>query len=472
MNHTISNASPGASADVPLPIRQLLPLGLQHVLVMYAGAVAIPLIVGRALMLSPEQVALLISADLFCCGIATIIQSRGLGGAFGIRQPVMMGVTFAAVPPMLAIAGSASGETGLRLMFGAIIGAGVIGLLLAKHVSRLVRYFPPIVTGTLIAVIGVTLMRVGIGWLMGGPPQRALIADGPAARMVPNPSYASLEHIALGLLVLAVIILVARYAKGFLANISVLAGIVVGGALAAALGKMNFDKVAKAPWFDTVSPFAFGMPIFDPVMILTMSLVMLVVMIESTGMFLALGELCGKPVTERGIAAGLRTDALGTLIGGIFNTFPYTSYSQNVGLIGITGVRSRYVCVTGGVILLLLGLTPKMAALVESLPQFVLGGAGLVMFGMVAATGIRILSKVDFGQRHNGLIVAVSMSLGMLPVMAPNWTQHMPRGTHPMLESGILLAALSAMLLNLLFNRPKALDDARRDAAGATVSAE
>lgn len=171
--------------------------------------------------------------------------------------------------------------------------------------------------------------------------------------------------------------------------------------LAAGLGKMGFDKVAKAHWFDVVTPFAFGMPTFDPVMVLTMTLVMIVVMIESTGIFLALSDITGKKLSQGELTAGLRTDGLGTLIGGVFNTFPCSSFSQNVGLVGVTGVKSRWVCVAAGVIMIVLGLLPKMAALVESVPTFVPGGAGLVMFGMVAATGIRILANVDFKTNRN-----------------------------------------------------------------------
>ena len=232
--------------------------------------------------------------------------------------------------------------------------------------------------------------------------------------------------------------------------------------VAVSVGKMGFDKVAKAAWFDIVTPLAFGMPTFDPLMVLTMSLVMVVVMIESTGMFLALSDLTGKPLTQRDLAAGLRTDGLGTLLGGLFNTFPYTSFSQNVGLVGVTGVKSRWVCVAGGAIMIVLGLIPKLAALVESVPLFVLGGAGLVMFGMVAATGIRILASVDFkGNRHNLYIVALSIGFGLIPLVAPRWTQQMAHSLHPLLESGILLTSVAAVALNIFFN------GAQEDRAGA-----
>ncbi|GAB3191007.1 nucleobase:cation symporter-2 family protein [Hydrogenophaga aquatica] len=478
--------------DEKLPTGRLAALGLQHVLVMYAGAVAVPLIIGRALKLSPEQVALLISADLFCCGLVTLIQSLGVTRYFGIKLPVMMGVTFAAVGPMVAFANATPGVDGARAIFGAIIGAGIISMLIAPMVSKLLRFFPPVVTGTIIAIIGISLMRVGVGWALGGPPPMAQSVDVPklvamvdgakaaAAQsgaeltklpgpipMVDNPAYGALDNLAIAAVVLVFILLLVKYTRGFVANISVLLGIVVGCVIAVGMGKMNFDKVDKAHWFDVVTPFAFGTPTFDIVMILTMTLVMIVVMIESTGMFLALSDITQKRITQPELAAGLRTDGLGTLIGGIFNTFPYTSFSQNVGLVGVTGVRSRWVCVAGGVIMIVLGMLPKMAAFVESIPTFVLGGAGLVMFGMVAATGIRILANVDYrGNRNNLYIVALSIGFGLIPLVAPRWTQQMAHGLHPLLESGILLTAVSAVVLNLFFN------GAREDTEGAIEAAK
>ncbi len=478
---------------------KLFTLGLQHVLVMYAGAVAVPLIVGRALKLDPADVAFLISADLFVCGIVTLIQSMGATQWFGIKLPVMMGVTFAAVGPMVAMANATPGAEGARAIFGAIIAAGIISILIAPLVSRLLRFFPPVVTGTIILVIGVSLMRIGINWIFGNPvgPTAPMMVDpahadwlkavtegvaggtitgvpelppklGLAATQM-NPAYAPLGNIAISAIVLVAILLIARFGKGFIANISVLLGIVIGAVIAVALGKMGFSKVAEADWFGLITPFHFGMPTFDLVMIVTMVLVMIVVMIESTGMFLALGDITGKPVTRTMLSAGLRTDGLGTLIGGIFNTFPYTSFSQNVGLVGVTGIKSRFVCVAGGLIMIVLGLVPKMGALVESVPTMVLGGAGLVMFGMVAATGIRILAGVDFARNRNNLfVVAVSIGMGMIPLVAPNFRQWMPHGIHPLIESGILLASITAVALNAFFNGASgSVDDAKAAAAMA-----
>jgi NCS2 family nucleobase:cation symporter-2 len=259
-----------------------------------------------------------------------------------------------------------------------------------------------------------------------------------------------------------------RFGRGFVANISVLLEIVAGCVAAIALGKMHFDKVAKAPWVDVVTPFAFGMPTFDLVMVLTLAVVMVVVMIESTGMFLALSEITGRKVGREELAAGLRVDALGTVFGGLFNTFPHTSSSQNVGLVAVTGVRSRWVCVAGGVLMVLLGCLPKMSAIIEAIPQFVLGGAGLVMFGMVAATGIRILSTVDYKtNRYNLYVVALSIGFGLIPLVAPRWMQQMDPRLHPLLESGILLTSIAAVVLNQFFNAGKARDAAHEGTVAA-----
>ena len=399
---------------------------------------------------------------------------------------------------MIGFANAQSGPEGAQAIFGAIIAAGIISMLIAPLVSKMLRFFPPIVTGTIILVIGVSLMRIGINWIFGNPvgstapqiidPAHAdwlkAITDGAAAGTITgipeipaglalaakanNPLYAPLGSIAISAIVLISIIMIAKFGRGFIANIAVLLGIIIGGTIAVALGMMNFDKVGEAAWFGLITPFHFGMPTFDLVMIITMVLVMIVVMIESTGMFLALGDITGKKVDQPMLSAGLRTDGLGTLIGGIFNTFPYTSFSQNVGLVGVTGVKSRFVCVAGGLIMIVLGLMPKMGALVESVPTMVLGGAGLVMFGMVAATGIRILAKVDFANNRNNLfIVAISIGFGMIPLIAPNFKMWMPHSIHPLIESGILLASIVAVALNAFFNGAKGSVEEAKAAASA-----
>lgn len=430
-------------------------LGLQHVLVMYAGAVAVPLIVGRALNLAPDQVAMLVSADLFAGGLATLLQSWGLPG-IGVRMPVMMGVTFAAVTPMIAM--GTNPEIGLTGIYGAVIAAGLFAFFVAPLIGRLLPLFPPVVTGTIILVIGVSLMKVGVNWAAGG---------------VGNPNYGAPIYLGIAAFVLCVIMAITRFGTGFVNSASVLIGIVVGMVVAAFFGLVDLSHVATASWFDVVRPFAFGLPTFDPVSIVTLCIVMIVVMIESTGMFLALAEICADPVDEKRLTKGLRGDGIGTVIGGIFNTFPYTSFSQNIGLVGVTGVRTRYVAVVGGFIMLGLGLIPKLAALVEAVPQCVLGGAGLVMFGMVGATGVRILGAVDFANNRNNLfVVAVSVGFGMIPLVAPTFFKQMPHALHPLLESGILLCAIAAVALNLFFNGLTSSEAAREAAKHQAASSD
>jgi len=452
--------------DEVLPVGKLTLLGIQHVLVMYAGAVAVPLIIGGALKLPKEQLALLINADLFACGLVTLIQSLGIW-RFGIKLPVMMGVTFASVSPMVVMA--TNPEIGLLGIYGAVISAGLFGILIAPVVSRMLRFFPPVVTGSIITVIGISLMRIGITWAAGANNPMNMTPAGP----VPNPAYGAPMHLAVASIVLTVIIFITRFVKGFFANISVLLGLVVGMLIAMALGQVSFANIGQVSWFAMVRPLQFGLPSFHFGAILTMCLVMVVVMIESLGMFLAIGEITGKPLSQRDISDGLRVDGLGTLIGGLFNTFPYTSFSQNVGLVGVTGVRSRFVCVTGGCILLLLGLLPKLAFVVASVPMFVLGGAGIVMFGMVAATGIRILSGVDFQRnRANLYVVAISIGFGMIPLVADKFFVQMPKFLGPLLGSGILLASIVAVTLNLFFNRLQASAHAAEEVKGASLASE
>jgi xanthine permease len=422
--------------DEVLPLPRLFALGLQHVLVMYANAVAVPLIIGGAFHLPKDQLAFLINADLFACGIATLIQTIGFG-AIGIRMPVIMGVTAVAISPMLAMA--AMPGVGLTGIYGAVLVGGIFGLCVAPFVGHVLRFFPSVVTGSIITMIGVSLMRVGIGWAGGG----AASADFGAA-----------GYLIVAALVLGVILLVIRFATGFLANMSVLIGVVVGYLVTIALGWTDFSGLEQEAWVRIVLPLQFGFPTFQLVPCLTMCLVTTIVFIEATGMFLALGSMTGRKVDATDIKRGLRADSIGTILGAIFNTFPYVSYSQNIGLVGVTGVYSRWVCVAGGVIMLALGLIPKLAFIVASVPQCVLGGAGFIMFGMVAATGIKILSTVNFTtQRFNVLIVAISIGFGVIPIVSPNFFHIMPAELRPIFGDAIIMTSIAAVLLNAYFNR-------------------
>ena len=434
--------------DAVLPARRLVPLSLQHVLVMYAGAVAVPLVVGRALNLSPAQLALLISADLVACGFATLIQTLGLPKV-GIRLPIVMGVTFASISPMLAMiatgnADGASPQDVLRGIYGAVIVAGVFGFFLAPFVGRVSRLFPPAVTGTVILSIGLSLMRVGINWTAGGQPT--------------DLGYGAPAHLLLALLTLGVVLCLMRFGHGLVRSGAVLVGTIAGTFIAGAMGHVDLTPVREAAWFALVRPFQFGLPTFQLPASIAMCLVMMTVMIESFGMFMAAGQMVGRPVDRRQMVRGLRGDAAGTLLGGVFNTFPYTSFAQNIGLLSITGVRSRFVCAGAGVILLALGFCPKLAALVAAVPLPVLGGAALVMFGMIAATGIRILGSVELTFERL-VTVAVSIAVGLIPVLSDRFFQAMPDALAPLLHSGIVLASISAVGLNAFFSGRASTDD-------------
>ena len=429
-----------APVDEILPAGKLFLYGLQHVLAMYAGAVAVPLIIAAAAGLSQAQTAFLINADLFTCGIATLLQTLGIW-KIGIKIPVIQGVTFASVTPMVIMAK----DGGMPMIFGSVIVAGIFTFLAAPYFSKLIRFFPPIVTGSIITIIGVSLLPVGVNWAAGG---------------MGNKNYGSLTYIMVAAIVLLAILLINKFFKGFVSHIAVLLGLIVGLIVAIPFGLVNFSGVDKAPWIGIDTPFYFGFPIFDIGAIIAMCLVMLVVMVESTGDFLAIGEMVGKKIGEKDLTAGLRADGLATVLGGIFNAFPYTAFAQNVGLVGLTGVKSRFVVATSGVILVVLGLFPKMATIIASLPVPVLGGAGIAMFGIVAASGIKTLAKVDFEKNVNNIfIVAISIGIGLIPVVAPTFFQHFPSWTQTIMHSGITLGSITAIALNAFFNGSKGAGD-------------
>ncbi|MFG3586026.1 MULTISPECIES: nucleobase:cation symporter-2 family protein [unclassified Streptomyces] len=433
--------------EVP-PVRSLAAFGLQHVLAMYAGAVAVPLIVGGAMKLSAADLAYLITADLLICGVATLIQCVGFW-RFGVRLPIMQGCTFAAVSPMVLI-GTTGG--GLPAIYGSVIVAGLAIALLAPVFGRLLRFFPPLVTGTVILIIGVSLLPVAGNWAAGG---------------VGAKDFGEPKNLALAGFVLAVVVGVQRFAPPFLSRIAVLIGIAVGLAVAVPFGFTDFGGVGDADWLGISTPFHFGAPAFRASAIVSMLVVALVTMTETTGDLLAVGELTGRRVEPRALADGLRADGLSTVLGGVFNTFPYTAFAQNVGLVGMTRVRSRWVVAAAGGILVLLGLLPKLGAVVAAVPAPVLGGAGLVMFGTVAASGLRTLAEVGFEGNHNLTVVAVSVAVGVLPVGVPTVYEKFPDWFQTVMNSGISAGCLTAIVLNLLFNHLPGRPGSREDGAAA-----
>ena len=428
---------PAVTAPPPLarlPMLQLILVGLQHVLLMYGGAVAVPLIIGQAAGLSREEIAFLINADLLVAGVATIVQSMGIG-PMGIRMPVMMGASFAAVGSMVAMAGMPG--IGLTGIFGATIAAGFFGMIIAPFMSKVVRFFPPLVTGTVITSIGLSLFPVAVNWAGGGS----------AAAQFGSPVY-----LAIAALVLGTILLINRFMRGFWVNVSVLIGMALGYVLSGAIGMVDLSGLDSTPWFQVVTPLHFGMPEFHLAPILSMCLVVVIIFVESTGMFLALGKITDQEVTPRMLRRGLLCDAGASFIAGFFNTFTHSSFAQNIGLVQMTGVRCRSVTIMAGIFLITLSLLPKAAYLVASIPPAVLGGAAIAMFGMVAATGIKILQEADIADRRNQLLVAVSIGMGLIPVVRPEFFAHLPLWMDPITHSGIAMAAVSAVCLNLMFN--------------------
>lgn len=420
------------TVDTMLPIPKLFVFGLQHVLAMYAGAVAVPIIVAQTMNLPMEDLIRLITADLFTCGIATLIQTLGFGNVGG-RIPMIQGVTFASVGPMAMI----GAQHGMPAIYGAIILAGLFTFLVAPFFSRFIRLFPPVVTGTIITLIGINLMPVAINWMGGG---------------VGSPDFGSYTNIGLGFITFLIVVFVYKFAKGFLGNLSVLIGLIAGTAIAFAMGVASFEEVGRSQWVAFIEPFYFGLPTFDWASVVSMIVVMLVVMVETTGDSIAIGEIVDKKIGRKELASIIRADGVSTVIGGVLNSFPYTAFAQNVGLIAVTGVKSRFVVAASGVILILLGMFPKLAAVVASIPNAVLGGAGIAMFGMIIASGIRSLGKVSFDGNHNLMLVAISIGVAMIPIAAPTFYMNFPAWAQIILQSGITFGSITAILLNLLLN--------------------
>ncbi len=423
--------------DEVLPAPRLFILGLQHLFIMYAGAVAVPLIVGPAVGLNGSDIALLVSADLVVSGIASIIQSVGIGKIMGVRLPVVAGATFTVLNPMIIIANSYGGRDGLPYVYGALLVSGVFGILIAKPFSMVLRFFPPLVTGTVIVIIGLSLIGADIG----------LIAGDSASK-----DFGQVSHIALAGLVILFIVAISRLFQGFIGQTAVLISIVLGSLVAWPMGLLKFPSVPDAAWLGFPDPFHFGPPKFAAAAIISMCIVVLVTYTESTADMLAVAEMVDKELSPSDLARGLATDGLSAVLAGFMNSFPDTAYAENVGLIGMTKVKSRWVVTVCGVFLLLLGLIPKVGAVVSDLPGPVIGGAATVMFAMVTAIGIQTLHKVDFEGNHNLLIIAVALSVGMIPAISPNFYQQFPKNFQIIFGSAITSTVIVVFLLNLLFN--------------------
>ena len=440
------SSAPHPVDQVP-PFGKLTILGIQHVLAFYAGAVVVPLVIVNQLGLDNETLIHLINADLLTCGIATIIQSAGIGRFIGVKLPLIQGVTFTAVSPLIAIGAAATPpgadpKTGLATMYGSIIAVGLLVFLVAPIFAKFLRFFPPVVTGTLLTVMGTTLLSVSaddiLRWTDNAP------ADTKAALTVESLAYA------IGTIV--IIVLIQRLFKGFMGTLSVLLGLVIMTGVAFAMGKTDLTGVGKASWMAVTHPFFFGLPQFSITAIIAMIIVMAVTAVETTGDVFATGEVVGKRIAPRDIANALRADGLSTLLGGVLNSFPYTCFAQNVGLVRLTRVKSRWVVTAAGVFMIILGLLPKAAAIVAAIPSPVIGGASLAMFANVAVVGIQTLSKVDLRDNRNAVIVSTSIGLALLVTFRKeDIVTAMPSWLQIIFGSGVTIGSLTAIILNILF---------------------
>ena len=408
-------------------------LGLQHLLAMYAGAVAVPLLIGTGLNFNSEQMTYLISIDIFMCGIATLLQLT-VNKFFGIGLPVVLGCAIQAVAPLIMI----GSDKGVGAIYGSIIASGIFVVLISGIFSKIKKLFPPLVTGTVITVIGLTLIPVAVEKMGGG--------------LASDPNFGDGTNLLLAFVTIGLIIIIQVWGRGFIKSIAVLVGLVGGTILAAILGQVNLAPVGEATWFHFPQPFYFGTPTFDVSSIVLMIIISIVSMVESTGVYFALGDITGKRIGEEELKKGYRAEGLAVILGGIFNTFPYTGFSQNVGLVQLSGIKTRKPIYYSAFFLIALGLLPKVGAVAQIIPEPVLGGGMLVMFGMVAVQGMRMLSKVDYNNDKNLLIIAISIGFGLGFNMLPTLFQQMPETLRMFTGNGIVMSSLTAIILNLLFN--------------------
>lgn len=407
-------------------------LGLQHVLAMYAGAVIVPLIVGNAIGLTPAQLTYLISIDIMMCGVATILQVWK-NKFSGIGLPVVLGCTFTAVGPIINIANTYS----IQSVYGAILVSGLIVVLIASFFSKMIRFFPPIVTGSVVTTIGLTLIPVAINDLAGGQGAE---------------DFGSAVNLFLGFSTLIIILIILKFAKGFFGSIAILTGIIIGTVIGAFFGRVDFTPVLEASWLHLPQVFYFGTPEFHLLPILTMTLVALVSLVESTGVYFALGDITEKKIKGNDLKRGYRAEGMAIILGGLVNAFPYTTFSQNVGLIQISGVRRNKIIYIAGAMLIILGLAPKIGAATLAIPGPVLGGAMLAMFGMVISAGIKMLSHVDLNKQENMVIVAISLSMGLAVTVVPDLFAVLPENLSVITSSGIVMGSMTAIILNAVFN--------------------
>lgn len=405
-------------------------LSLQHLLAMYAGAILVPIIVGTSLKFTPEEIAYLVTVDIFMCGVATFLEANKITGT---GLPIVLGCTFTAVAPMILI-----GQTkGLDVLYGSLFISGILVVLIAPVFSYVVKFFPPVVTGSVVTIIGINLMPVAMNYVAGGQGSK---------------DYGDMKNIILGFATLLITLILQRFTRGFLKSIAILIGLIAGTALAGAFGIVDLNQVGTAHWFELPRPFRFAGFGFDLGATLVFFIVALVSLIESTGVYTALSKITGRTLERKDYRKGYTAEGLAIILGSIFNAFPYTAYSQNVGLVSLSGVKKNNVIYGMVILLLICGCIPKLGALANVIPLPVLGGAMIAMFGMVMAYGVSILGGIDFKNQNNLLIIAVSVGLGTGISAVPEAFKAMGEQFAWLTQNGIVLGAISAIILNFFFN--------------------
>lgn len=418
--------------DKPKLATQIL-LGFQNIFAAFGGIIAVPLVISSALGLDGATSTAVLSATILASGIATIIQSKGIG-RIGARVPCIMGTDFTFVSPAITV-GSVAGLPGI---IGATILGSIVEVVLSFFIKPLMKLFPPLVTGTVVCLIGLTLIPVSMDWAAGG---------------VGAADYGSLRNVVIAMTVLVITLLLNRYGKGMVSTASVLIGMVVGYIICIPFGMVDFSLVNEAKWFALPNIFEYGLN-FDFKNVIAFIPAYIVTTIETVGCLATICQVSKIKADDKIIGRGVLSDGIGSAMAGVLGTFPNTTFSQNVGLIPLTRNASRSVAIMAGILLVGLGFFPKFAALINIMPQPVLGGVGIVMFGTIAAAGIRTLSTVEINNR-NLLIIATSIGLGLGVTFRPDFIANLPEGLRMIFASGISTGTIVALVLNKVLKEDK-----------------
>lgn len=416
------------------PFPSLLLLGIQHVLALFSGLVAVPLIVGMALGLPSAEITILVQGSLLTSGAGTLIQCLGLG-RLGARLPICMGSAFVFIAPSITV----GSQMGIQAVFGASMVCGVIAYILSFFIGRLQKLIPPIVTGTIVALIGLGLLPLGFTWLAGGD---GAFYGRPASFIV-------------GGLVLIVLLVTSQSKKGLVSSFSVIIAIMAGYAASGLFGMLDLGHVKQASWLSFPDLLHFGWPTFSYSAVVILMIAQLTAVLESIGNTYGTGAVVKREITRKHLSGAISVDGIGSMIAPLFNGFPLTCFAQNIGVISITRVASRYAVAAAGGVLILLGLIPKFSAIVAGMPAPVLGGAAMIMFGSIVSSGVSQIKDAGPFDQRSAMIFSTSLALGLGFGLAPDSAfSYFPSSLAVLLESGVAIGGFTAILLNGVLPRP------------------